>query len=77
MRAVDLIKFCAEAMKAFSKIGIKMGDCRYVKLYDEYCLMVNNGHKKEYIIAALQEKYGMSESTLRRVLKRLGSCVKN
>ena len=71
MLAIDLVRFCREMLKRLSKCDIKTSDYRLVDMCDEYRLMAESGHKKEYIIAVLREKYGMSESTLRRALKRL------
>ena len=70
-RAIDLVRFCRELMKRLSKNEIKVNDYKHVDMCDDYCKLVANGHKKEYVIAVLREKYGVSESTLRRVLKRL------
>ena len=58
-------------MKRLSKSDIRINDYKYVEMLDDYSLMTDNGHKKEYIVAVLREKYNVSESTLRRVLKRL------
>ena len=63
-------------MKSLSKSDIKMDDYRHVEMYDDYCQMVDNGHKVEYVLAVLREKYGMSESTIRRVLSRMYRPVK-
>lgn len=76
MQAIDLVRFCREMLKRLSECDIKTSDYMFVDMCDDYRLMAENGHKKEYIIAVLREKYGMSESTLRRVLKRLCGPVK-
>ena len=76
MLAIDLVRFCRDFLKRLSECEIRLEDYRLVDMYDDYMLMADNGHKKEYIIAVLCEKYHVSESTLRRALKRLGAPVK-
>lgn len=53
-----------------------MEDYRHVEMLDDYKQLVDNGHKKEYVMAVLMEKYGLSESTIRRVINRLQQPVK-
>lgn len=74
--AIDLVKFCREIMKRLSKNDIRIDDYRHVEMCDDYKQLVDNGHKKEYVIAVLQEKYRISESTIRRVINRLQRPVK-
>lgn len=74
--AIDLVKFCREIMKRLSKNDIRMDDYRHVEMLDDYKQLVENGHKKEYVIAVLMEKYKLSESTIRRVINRLQQPVK-
>lgn len=63
-------------MKRLSKNDIRMEDYRHVEMLDDYKQLVDNGHKKEYVMAVLMEKYGLSESTIRRVINRLQQPVK-
>lgn len=76
MLAIDLVRFCRDFLKRLSECEIRLEDYRLVDMYDDYMLMADSGHKKEYIIAVLCERYHVSESTLRRALKRLGEPVK-
>ena len=76
MMAIDLVRFCKEIMKRLSKNDIRMDDYRHVEMCDDYKRLMENGHKKEYVIAVLREKYGLSESTIRRTLNRLYGPVK-
>ena len=71
MKVVDLVKISKEAMKMMSNSGIKTEDWRHIEMYEEYEDMRKNGEKFRYIIAYLAEKYKMSESTIKRVVKRL------
>lgn len=60
-----------EALKMMSESGIKTEDWQHVKMYEEYQTMRENCEKFRYIIAHLAEKYHMSESSIKRVVKRL------
>ena len=75
MLAIDVVRFCRELLKRLSENEIKTSDYKFVDMYDEYTRLVGEGHKKEYAIAVVTDKYRVSESTLRRVLKRLGEPV--
>lgn len=71
MLAIDLVRFCGEMLKRLSDCDILLDDYKRVGMCDEYCKLIEEGHKKEYAIAVVTEKYKVSESTLRRALKRL------
>ena len=71
MLAIDLVRFCGEMLKRLSDCDILLDDYKRVEMCDEYNRLIKEGNKKEYAIALVTEKYGVSESTLRRALKRL------
>ena len=71
MKVVDLVKISMEALKMMSNSGIKTEDWQYIEMYEEYVSMRKNREKFRYIIAYLAEKYNTSESTVKRVVKRL------
>lgn len=71
MTAYDLLCVLAEPMKRMSEIGIRTSDCNYVGLFQEYSKLSAKGEKKEYIKAELSRRYGISESTLVRIVRRL------
>ena len=71
MKVVDLVKISKEALKMMSNSGIKTEDWQHIEMYEEYVSMRKNREKFRYIIAYLAEKYNTSESTIKRVVKRL------
>ncbi len=71
MKIVELVKISMEALKMMSDSGIRTEDWQHVKMYEEYQTMRGNCEKFRYIIAYLAEKYHMSESSIKRVVKRL------
>ena len=71
MKVIDLIKISKSTLKMMSDCGIKTGDWQHVKMYEEYLSMRMNREKFRYIMAHLAEKYSMSESSVKRTIKRL------
>ena len=76
MKAVELVKISTNAMKLMSLSGIKTSDWKYVTMYEEFLLMRERREKFRYVLAFLSEKYGLSESSVRRVVGRLSKEVK-
>ena len=77
MLAIELLKFCEKIFKSMSEVGLRVSDYRHVQMYDEYTEMVEKGHKKEYVRTILAQKYGVSESSIKRVIRRLSRPVKS
>lgn len=49
---------------------------RYIPMFENYLEMLDSGDKKAYIILYLAEKYNVSDSTVKRVIKALSLRVK-
>lgn len=75
MKIADLMKISKETMKMMSKCGIKTDDWQHLEMLDEYHSMREKCEKFRYIIAHLAEKYRLSESSVRRIIKRLSADV--
>jgi hypothetical protein len=75
MKVAELVKISMEALKMMSNSGIKTEDWQHIEMYDEYQTMRQNRDKFRYILAFLAEKYKMSESSVKRIVKRLSSEV--
>ena len=71
MKVAELVKISMEALKMMSNSGIKIEDWQHIEMYEEYMDMRKNCEKFRYIMAYLAEKYKTSESTIKRVVKRL------
>lgn len=54
---------------------VELSDVRYLDMYKEYLRMVNEGHKKTYIIAFLSDEYNIGQRTLYRVIEKLSAEV--
>lgn len=75
MKVVDLIKISRETLKVMSDFGIKIEDWQHISMYEEYLSMREKCEKFRYIMAYLAEKYKLSESSVKRILKRLSGEV--
>ena len=75
MKVVDLLKINQSAMESLSKADIRKGDYKFVALYEEFEHLREKGEKYWYVITHLAEKYKMSESSVKRLVKRLSSEV--
>lgn len=72
MKVIEALKIGKNLLETMQRNCIKVEDCRYINLFDEYLDMVNRGEKKSYIIAALAEKYGISERKVWYIISRFG-----
>ena len=70
-----LLKLNINQVKLMSKCDLSVEDARYVALYEQYMTMRKQGDKVAYIISVLAERYGISESTVKRIVRRLSKRV--
>jgi DNA-binding MarR family transcriptional regulator len=75
MKIAELMKISMETLKMMSKCGIKTDDWQHLEMLEEYHSMRENCEKFRYIMAYLSEKYRLSESTVKRIIKRLSGDV--
>ena len=75
MKVVELVKISKKALEMMSNCGIRTEDWKHLKMYEEYTDMRKNCEKFRYIMAHLSEKYKISESTVKRIVKRLSEEV--
>lgn len=76
MKKVIFLKLNAEMLKLMSKCGLRGDDYKYIRAYEEYLYLREEGQKADIIRMELAEKYRVSESTLKRAFKRLSGEVK-
>ena len=75
MKVAELVKISKAALKMMSNSGIKVSDWEHLTMYEEFVAMRMNKDKFRYVMAFLSEKYKLSESTVKRIIKRLSSEV--
>ena len=71
-----LLKLNLSQIKTMSKCGLSVDDVRYVPMYEEYLSLRREGVPKERIYQHFRSKYHVSESTVKRVVKRLSGRVR-
>lgn len=76
MKVVDYLKIGSEFLKLMSILDLKRDDYQRIDLYEEYMMMRGEGEKVDYILCYLSNKYKISESTVKRIVKRLSKGVK-
>ena len=75
MKGIELMKISKDVLKMVSKSDLKVKDWQHLEMYEEYCLMRTASEKFRYVIAHLAEKYRISESTVKRVIRRFSKEV--
>ena len=76
MKVVDLLFLGRNLLKLMSKNDIKATDEFFVDIYEEFRRMRDNGEKFSVAVMVLSVKYGVSERTVSRAIKRLSKDVK-
>jgi hypothetical protein len=76
MKVIELVSFNRELLSKIKDAGIRLDDCMYTDLYNEFKTMRNNGEKVTYIVAVLAEKYDISERKIYYLIKHLNSDCK-
>lgn len=67
------VKMYGSTLNYLTKMGYKHGDCKYIPLFEDYLLMKKEGDKVVYIVAALSDKYGVSERKIYDIIGRFSS----
>lgn len=70
-----LLKLNLNQFEIMSKFGLSVDDVRHVPMYEEYVSLRRDGVPKERIYQHFRTKYHVSESTAKRVIRRLSQRV--
>lgn len=73
MRTIDILLINRELIERLHNFGINADDCQHIKLFQEFEQLKNNGEKVTYIVAALSEKYNISERKIYKIVRKFGS----
>ena len=76
MKAIEILKIGEELLKTMSKIDLHLKDYKFINLFEEYLQRRLDGEKVESILYNLSLKYNVSESTIKRLTKRLSREVR-
>lgn len=70
MKAVKILKIGAELLKMMSFCDLRVQDVQYLEMYSEYVKARMNNEKYNAIICELAVRYQLSESTVKRIIRR-------
>ena len=71
MKGLEILQIGREMLKLMSNHDIRCTDYKHIGMCEEYAEMRKKGYKVDYILRYLSERYKLSESTIKRVIKRL------
>lgn len=71
-----LLKLNLYQVEIMSKFGLSVDDVRHIPMYEEYLSLRGDGVPKERIYQYFKGKYHVSESTVKRVVRRLSGQVR-
>lgn len=76
MKIIEVLEFNRELIKRMKMTGIRLEDAEYIDLYTDYLRLLDDGEKVSYIVAALSDKYSVSERKVYMLIKRFQSDCK-
>lgn len=71
MTKYEMLKASTSTCKVLADNGISPSDYKFIGLVEEYRRLKEEGHKYAYITFYLAQQYGVGETTVYRVIKRL------
>lgn len=78
MKAFTLLKMCQDMITLAHKYGLSIHDVKYIPMYREYRTMRGKEHQKyEYTMEILSEKYKLSTSQIKRLVKKYETTIED
>ena len=71
MKRVEILKLGRELLKLMSKNDLKVDDIHYVGMFYEYEFLRSENVKYASVIKMLSDKFLISESKVKRIIRRL------
>ena len=68
MKLYEVISFNRELLRRLSSVGIRLDDCKYIDLYEDYRKLREGGGKMTYIAAVLAD--GVCERQVYLIIAR-------
>lgn len=76
MEIAEFVRIGQDLLKLLSENEVKIGDWKYVKLYDEYKSMRKHKVKYRYAISELAATHNISRAKVERIIRRFKKNVK-
>ena len=70
MKVVEILQIGRELLKMMSENDLRVDDYMYVGMYREYEFMRGEHEKYYNIISTLSDKYSISQSKVKRIIRR-------
>lgn len=71
MTTYELLRINESLLQTLSKNGVSVNDVNYLEVFDEFMKMKEQGMKVRYIALSLADKYGLSDRSIFKIVKRL------
>lgn len=75
MTVYELIKTHSHALRQLADAGCRVQDLEYMDMYSDYNRLVDEGHKRTYVVEYLAEQYGVDVRTVYRTIKRFSKTI--
>lgn len=71
MTNYEILKMNASLLHLLNKNGVSINDVNYIDIFDEFTKMKQQGLKVRYIAITLAQKYGMTDRSIFKIVKRM------
>lgn len=75
MKAFELLTINQGILQMMKDASLDISDVKYLPMYREYMRMMQEGHKKTYIVQYLSDEYDISCRNAYRVIEKFSSDV--
>lgn len=75
MNVYEFLNTHKGVMEQLQTLPVQPSDVRYLELYKEYSRLMQEGHKKTYVLQYLSDEYNVDERTIYRVVKKFSTEV--
>lgn len=75
MKAFELLALNQGILQLMKDASLDISDVKYLPMYQEYIRMMQEGHKKTYIVQYLSDEYEISCRNVYRVIEKFSSDV--
>lgn len=75
MNAYELLMLNRSILQVMDNVSLDVGDVKYIPVYQDYIRLLQEGHKKTYIMQYLSGKYSIAERTIYRIIDKFSNTV--
>ena len=75
MNAYELLMLNRSILQVMDNVSLDVGDVKYIPVYQDYIRLLQEGHKKTYIMQYLSDEYSIAERTIYRISDKFSNTV--